>query len=209
VSGETTPARMLRLAALGGMIGPPLFAGMLLLLTTLEYDFMRSLRWDPIRAATTDWPSGLALGPYGVWMIATFLVSGLLLMFFALNLRALFPAGLGPGLLFISGLALMSLSSLTDPTYTGAPPFPTLHGQIHDAAYAVLGLSFLPGLVLLALEFRKRPEWRIHARITWLVLLLALPGFYIKGITFYAFLASVMCWYELTAVRIWRLLAKG
>ena len=198
-------SRLLRIAALAGMIGPPLFGGMLILLTALEYDFMRSLRWDPLNAPTTDWPSGLSLGPYGGWMIATFLLSGLLLLFFALNLRLLFPGSPGPALLFISGLALMCLSSLTDPTYTGAPAVPTLHGEIHDAAYLLLGLSFLPGLAVLAVDFGRRPEWRLHAGITWLVLLLTLPSFAIKGITFYIFLLGVMAWYELTALRIWQL----
>ncbi len=200
-------ARLVRFAALAGMIGPLLFGAMLVVLTVLEYDFMRSLRWDPIYAATTDWPSGLSLGPYGAWMIATFILSGLLLMLFALSLRQLFPKSPGPALLFISGIAVMLLSSLTDPTFRSTPA--TLYGEIHDAAYTLLGLSFLPGLIVLAWEFGKSAEWRLHARLTWLVAALTIPTFYIKGITFYIFLLSVLIWYELTALRIWQLLRNS
>ncbi len=197
--------RLVRFAALAGMISPFLFGAMLVILTALEYDFMRSLRWDPLLAATTDWPSGLSLGPYGGWMIVTFILSGLLLMLFALSLRQLFPKSIGPALLFIAGIAVIMLSSLTDPTYRSTPA--TLHGEIHDAAYTLLGLSFLPGLIVLALEFGRKLEWRAHARLTWLVAALTIPTFYIKGFTFYVFLLSVLVWYELTAMHIWRLLA--
>jgi hypothetical protein len=198
--------RLLRFAALAGMIGPFLFGAMLVLLTMLEYDFMRSLRWDPIHAATTDWPSGLALGPYGGWMIATFILSGLLLVLFALSLRQFFPRSPGPALLFIAGMAVMMLSSLTDPTYRTTPA--TLHGIIHDSAYVVLGLSFLPGLLILAWEFGKTATWRMHGQVSWLVAVLTIPTFYIKGITFYIFLLAVLVWYELTAIRIWQLIRE-
>lgn len=197
-------ARLLHFAALAGIVGPFLFGTMLVILTVLEYDFMRSLRWDPLLAATTDWPSGLSLGPDGGWMVATFILGGLLLVLFALGLRQLFPASLGPAFLFIAGIGLMTLSSLTDPTYTSAPP--TLHGQIHDAAYVLLGLGLLPGLFILAIEFGRRPEWRRPARLTWLVLALTVPTFIIKEFTFYIFLLAVLAWYELTAMKIWRLI---
>lgn len=195
---------LMKTAALAGMIGPALFGGMLVILTILEYDFMRSLRWHPIHAATTDWPSGLALGPHGGWMVATFILGGLLLALFAFSLQRFFPNSLGPTLLFVAGIALAMLSSLTDPTYRTTPA--TLHGEIHDAAYILLGLSFLPGLFIFALAFGRQPEWRSHARLTWLMLALTVPTFIIKGVAFYIFLLSVLVWVELTAVRIWQLI---
>ena len=76
--------RLLRLAALAGMIGPVLLAGAIVVLTVAQYDFIRSLRWDPLTAPTVDWPSGLSLGPYGGWMVAAFVTCGLLLPGFAL-----------------------------------------------------------------------------------------------------------------------------
>ncbi len=192
-----------KIAALAGMIGPVLFGGMLLILTIAEYDFMRSLRWHPIYAVTTDWPSGLALGPYGGWMTATFLGGGLLLMLVALSLWQRFPDSLGPKFLFAAGGALMMLSFPTDPTFRSDPAV-TWHGVLHDTAYILLGLSMLPGLLLMAREFGRQPAWRIQARLTWLVLVLTVPTFIIKSITFYIFLIAILAWYELIAIKLWR-----
>ena len=185
------------------MIGPVLFGTMLVILTWAEYDFMRSLRWHPLYAPTVDWPSGLALGPYGGWMIATFIVGGLLLMLFAANLGQIFY-GAGAKLLFTAGIALTMLSFLTDPTFR-ADPAVTWHGVLHDSSYVLLGLTLLPGLFLMARAFARQPHWRWQARLTWLVLALTVPTFIIKGITFYIFLFGVLLWYELIALKIWKL----
>jgi len=75
--------RVTKLAALAGTIGPLLFGSILLVLTVIEHHFMRSLGSEPLRVTTSDWPSGLALGPYGYVMTAAFLVNGLLVGLFA------------------------------------------------------------------------------------------------------------------------------
>ena len=64
---------MIKLAARAGIIGPILFGIVLLALTILEYEFLLSLGWRPLQPL--DWPSGLALGPYGWIMTLTFLLS--------------------------------------------------------------------------------------------------------------------------------------
>ena len=62
-SAESWPRdRMRKLAAFAGMVGPVLFGGVLVILTLVEYDFMRGLGWEPLGLSNTDWPSGLALG---------------------------------------------------------------------------------------------------------------------------------------------------
>jgi hypothetical protein len=83
--------RITRLAALAGIIGPLLFGGVLLVLKVIEYDFMRSLGWEPLSVTTVVCPSGLALGPFGYVMTAAFLVNGLLLGVFALGLGQTLP----------------------------------------------------------------------------------------------------------------------
>ena len=81
------PTRLIKLSAYAGMIGPLFFGTMLTCLTFIEYDFLLSLGWDPLRAPTFDWPSGLALGRLGWLMTATFIVSGAAMMLFAYGLR--------------------------------------------------------------------------------------------------------------------------
>lgn len=193
----------LRRAALAGWCGAALLGGATAGLTGLQYDFMLGLGWRPLAAPTFDWPSGLALGPYGAWMTAAFLGGGALLAGLALGLQRALGAGAGPRLLFAAGAALMLLASPTDPTIRSTPA--TLAGRLHDAAFALLGLSFLPALLLLAARMRAAPAWRHLAAPTLLVALLAAPAFLLKGLFFYAFFAAALAWVAAVAARLWRL----
>src|SRR5687767_11345369 len=79
-------SRVIYLASLAGIIGPILFAFVLTVLTIVQNDFMRTLGWNPT-GPVIDWPSGLALGPYGWLMTITFFVCGALMAFFAYGLK--------------------------------------------------------------------------------------------------------------------------
>src|SRR5215211_7960244 len=79
-------SRVIYLASLAGIIGPILFALVLTVLTIAQDDFMRTLGWNPT-GPVIDWPSGLALGPYGWLMTITFFVCGALMAFFAYGLK--------------------------------------------------------------------------------------------------------------------------
>ena len=198
---KTENAPVLRLVALTGIIGSPLFGAALVVLTVLQYDFMRSLRWHPL--APIDWPSGLALGPYGGWMTAAFAGAGLTLMLFAFSLSRLFPKSVARFLFFTSGIAMLMLIFPTDPTYRTTPV--TFHGILHDSAYVLLGISFVPGMIVLAQHFRQMPEWRLQARLTWLAVALIIPTFIIKGVALYIFLFTILIWYELITLKIWKI----
>jgi hypothetical protein len=194
-----------RLAALAGFSGATLFAGATIGLSIAQYEFMRSLGWRPLADPTFDWPSGLALGPYGGLMTAAFLGGGALLALFAGGIRrALDPVpGAGPRFLFAAGVALMLLASPTDPTLRTTPA--TLTGRLHDAAFVLLGVSFLPALLLLAARFRTHPVWRNLALPTLLVALTAAPAFILKGAAFYAFLIAAHLWIIGVAARLWHI----
>lgn len=190
-----------------GVSGPLLLGGTILTLTLRQQAFLRLLGWDPLRAPTVDWPSGLALSPDGPWMVAAFLGSGALLSVFAAGLHRYLAASgrppWGTRLLGVAGLALALLAFKTDPTYLPTPR--TLAGAIHDGAYVLLGLSLLPGMLLLAAELRHRGPWRALALPTLLTVLLAAPAFVLKGVAFYGFLALILAWFLLIAGRLWQL----
>jgi hypothetical protein len=106
-------------AALAGMLGPVLFVTVILALTALQYDFMLEIGWRPLADPADAWPSGLALGPYGLLQDANFVASGLLLALFATGLhlgvgdrRGL---GAGPGLLLLAGTAMALIGFESDP----------------------------------------------------------------------------------------------
>ncbi len=197
----------LRRAALAGIVGPLLLAGALVILTIAQYDFLRGLRWHPLAAPTTDWPSGLALGPYGAWMTFAFLACGLLLVVFAQGLRRALDAGrlgrAGALLLALAGGAMFGLCAPTDPTFGGGAP--TLAGRLHDLAFVVLGLTLWPALLALAIAFRRDRRWAAYAPFTWVVAALVGPAFVLKGLMFYGLLLGVILWFEVIAARLWRL----
>jgi hypothetical protein len=199
--------RFAHLAALSGILGPLLFAAAVAGLTFAQYDFMRSLGWHPLRAPTFDWPSGLSLGPQGGWMTLTFIVVGALMSLFALGLRteldASKPGRIGTGLLALAGIALCGLAFATDPTLRTTPV--TWHGRLHDLSFVLLGLTLLPGALALGLAFRRDPLWRDLSAYTLLTVTLALPAFWLKGAAFYGFLAAILIWSEVIAIRLSRL----
>ena len=186
------------------LLGPILFALVLITLTIVQYDFLRGLGWHPINDPTFDWPSGLALGPYGIVMTATFIISGFLIAILALRLKAdLKPAATsqaGSVLLVLSGLALASLAFTTDPTIRSTPA--TWHGRLHDLSFVLLGLTLFPSMIVLGFAFQQNKSWKRFSLYTWLTVACAIPAFILKGAAFYVFLLAILFWIETLA---WKL----
>ena len=202
----TTP----RSAAVAGMVGPVLFAGVLLALTAAEYDFMLGIGWRPLEDPAGAWPSGLALGPYGWAQVVNFVVSGLLLAIFALGLWRRTSGGhrsrAGPALLLLAGVAMALMGFETDPIHRTGPR--TLHGLIHDAAFVLFVFSLVPALFLLWASFRGNPLWRGHARYTLVTATLAALALLLPGVAYYLFVAVVLAWIGATGRKLWRSLGS-
>jgi len=186
------------------LLGPILFAVVVTTLTIVKYDFLLSLGWHPIKDPTFDWPSGLALGSYGIVMTATFIISGLLIAALALRLKADLTSTrtsqAGSTLLAFSGLALASLAFTTDPTIRDTPA--TWHGILHDASFVLLGLTLFPAMIMLGFAFRETKTWNNFSLYTWLAVACAIPAFILKGAAFYVFLFVILFWLEALA---WKL----
>ncbi len=192
-------SQRIRLAALAGILAPILFALVVTGLTIAEADFMRTLGWNPA-GPVIDWPSGLALGPYGWIMVVTFFVCGALMVFFAYGLKLALDDRLATTLLMIAGFAMMALVFPSDPTI-GRTEY-TWHGFLHDAFFAVLGLSLMPGMLLLGRVFQKHRQWKNLSLYTWGTLALVIPTFWLKGVAFYVFLLAILTWSEVVAFRL-------
>jgi hypothetical protein len=192
-------SKLIRLAALAGMIGPILFAGVVTGLTIAEADFMRTLGWDPL-GPVIDWPSGLAMGPYGWLMTITFFVCGAMMSFFAYGLKLALQDRLATTLLMLAGLAMMGLVFTSQPTI-GRTSY-NWHGFLHDAFFVVLGATLMPGMLLLGRVFQKHEHWQNLALYTWGTLALVIPTFWLKGVAFYLFLLAILLWSEVVAFRL-------
>lgn len=186
---------MKRLGLLSGLIGPVLFLVMVTALTILKFDFLLGLGWHPLRAPTFDWPSGLALGPYGALMTATFLLCGAMMSLFALRLRACLNVGAAVQLphvrrtLVLSTFAPLSVNSAKDLVrrtyFTSARIGSTL---LALAGLALMGLAFTtdPTGVFPALRGSTPATWhgRLHDASFVLLGLTLLPAMLFLGRAF-------------------------
>ncbi len=194
-------SRLIRLAALAGMIAPIVFAIIVIGLTIAEANFMRSLGWEPL-GTVRDWPSGLALGPYGWLMTINFFVCGAMMAFFAYGLKLVLQEKLATTLLMIAGFAMMGLIFTTDPTLRHIH---TWHGFLHDSFFAVLGVTLMLGMLLLGRAFQENDPWKSLSVYTWGTLALVIPTFWLKGMAFYLFLLAILIWTEVIATRLSKL----
>jgi hypothetical protein len=192
-------SRLIKLAANAGIIGPALFAVVITGLTIVQADFMRSLGWNPL-GPIIDWPSGLALGPYGWLMTVTFFVCGGMMAFFAYGLKLALKEKLATTLLMLAGFAMMGLIFTTDPTLFTTSR--TWHGLLHDSFFALLGITLMPGMLLLGWVFRQNEPWKNLSVYTWATLALVVPTFWLKGLAFYLFLLAILMWSEVIAFRL-------
>jgi uncharacterized membrane protein YidH (DUF202 family) len=191
-------------AALAGMVGPVLFAGSLVTLTTLQYDFLLGSGWEPLKNPSGAWPSGLSLGTYGWIQDLNFALSGALLAIFAVGLHWGIRGGskAGPALLFVAGLAMALLAFETDPIEGTGPR--TLHGWVHDASFVLFVLALVLALLLLWRRMREDRLWRGHARYTLVTAVLAIILLFLPGVAYYLFLVIVLVWFEATAIKLRR-----
>ena len=191
-----------QLAAWAGMVGPLILGSVIAVLTLVQRDFMTSIGWR--LEAPLDWPSGLALGPYGWIMTLTFLLCGILIVLFASGLRLSLPriklAAISIWLLVLAGVGMIGLISPTDKTIRTTPR--TWHGILHDSSFAVIGLTLMPAMILLGFVFRRDARWKDLAVYTWITVALAIPTFWMKGFAFYIFLFAILVWCEVIAFRL-------
>lgn len=192
-------SRLVHLASLAGILGPILLALVLTGLTIAQADFMRTLGWSPA-GPVIDWPSGLALGPYGWLMTITFFLCGAMMAFFAYGLKVALQDELATTLLMIAGFAMIGLVFTTDPTLTTVRK--SWHGVLHDSFFAVLGLSLMPGMLLLGRVFQKHERWKNLSIYTWVTLAFILPTFWLKDVFFYIFLLAILTWSVVVALRL-------
>jgi Protein of unknown function (DUF998) len=196
----------IRVGAFAGMVGPVLFGVVLIVLTAAQYDFMIGIGWRPLEDPAGAWPSGLALGPYGWVQVLNFVVSGLLLMLLAVGLHCGVTSGhrlrIGTTLLLISGAAMALMGFNTDPILRVGPR--TLHGLVHDLAFALFVVSLLSSLFLLWWGLRRDVPWQGHARYTLATGVIATLLLSLPGVAYYLFIAVILAWMEVTAIQLWR-----
>jgi Protein of unknown function (DUF998) len=197
-------ATLHRAGGLAGLLAGPFFLISVGLNTWASLDYLKQLGWEFVGGAQVPWPSSLARGPYGWAQIATFVITGLAILTFAVALRDRLPrrraSGIAVALLALLGVALILAAFRVDtPMLSGGSPA-TWHGWVHAIAFLLIIATGVLGPLTMALAVRGDADWRAMtiasvAASALFVVFLVLPWgnatFLLAIITLFAWIASL------------------
>jgi Protein of unknown function (DUF998) len=197
-----------RIGALAGLVAGPFFLASVALNTWASLDYLHSLGWEFVGGEEVPWPSSLARGPYGWVQVATFVITGLLVIVVAAALRGVLPRGrtgtLAVALLGLLGAALMLAAFRVDvPMLTGGEP-QTWNGWLHGIAFLLIIATGVLAPLAMALAVRKDRSWRptmlvsLAAAVLFIVFLLLPWG----NATFLLAMATLFAWIAVVAARL-------
>jgi hypothetical protein len=197
-----------RIGALAGLVAGPFFLASVALNTWASLDYLRSLGWEFVGGEEVPWPSSLARGPYAWVQVATFVITGLLVVLVAAALRGVLPRGgtgtLAVALLGLLGAALMLAAFRVDvPMLTGGEP-QTWNGWLHGIAFLLIIATGVLAPLAMALAVRKdrscRPTMLVSVAAAGLfVVFLLLPW---GNATFLLAMATLFAWIAVVAARL-------
>jgi hypothetical protein len=157
-------AALSRAGALAGILAGPIFLVSVGLNTWASVDYLRELGWEFVGGEQVPWPSSLARGPYGWAQIATFFLTGLLIVVLAVALRDQLPPRRASRFavltLALLGAALMLAAFRVDePMLSGGNPT-TVNGWLHGIAFLLIIATGVVAPLSMALAVRRDPGWR-------------------------------------------------
>ena len=169
MAGSTTDAAvkgeaLRRAGAIAGLVAGPFFLVSVGLNSWASVGYLHRLGWEFVDGEQVPWPSSLARGPYGWAQIATFVVTGLLIVILAVAVRDELPhrraSGFAVALLALLGVALILAGFRVDvPMLSGGNP-DTWHGWIHAIAFLLIIATGVLAPLTMALAVRGDPSWR-------------------------------------------------
>ena len=84
-------ATLRRAGVLAGLLAGPFFLVSVGLNTWASIGYLHGLGWQFVGGGQVPWPSSLARGPYGWAQVATFVITGLLIVILAIAVRDQLP----------------------------------------------------------------------------------------------------------------------
>jgi hypothetical protein len=197
-----------RAGVLAGLVAGPFFLVSVGLNTWASLGYLHQLGWEFVGGEQVPWPSSLARGPYGWAQVATFVITGLLIVVLAVAVRDQLPrrrvSGFAVVLLALLGVALILAAFRVDvPMLTGGSPT-TWHGWVHGIAFLlIIAIGVLAPLTM-ALAVRGDAGWRpiavasVGAGALFVVFLLLPWG----NVSFLMAIVTLFAWIAAIAVRL-------
>jgi hypothetical protein len=195
-----------------GLVAPVLFVVGLVIITWVEWDFLRSLGFKFTDHGESAWPSSLAQGPIGWAQIINYAAFGLLVLVFFSGLKREFTRSrsrrTASVLLTGFGIAWILVAFPEDGPPFGDPS--TWAGYLHG--FGVLGLVLFgfSGMIATAIALRGNDAWRGYSALSFtaaagvfiflVVLVFALELATTLGV--YGFFGVMMVWVEAMALRL-------
>jgi hypothetical protein len=204
-----------RAGAIAGLLAGPFFLISVGLNTWASIDYLHGLGWELAGGGQVPWPSALARGPYGWAQVATFVVTGLLIVILAVAVRDQLPhrrmSRFAVVLLALLGVAVMLAAFRVDtPMLSGGNPN-TWNGWVHGIAFLlIIALGVLAPLTM-ALAVRSDPSWRPTALVSLaaaalFVVFLLLPW---GNASFLMAVLTLFAWIAMVAARLRAASAEG
>jgi hypothetical protein len=193
-----------RAGAIAGILAGPFFLVSVGLNTWASLGYLHQLGWEFVGGEQVPWPSSLARGPYGWAQVATFVITGMLIVILAVAVRDELPqkrtSGVAVVLLALLGVALILAAFRVDvPMLSGGSPA-TWHGWVHGIAFLLIIATSVLAPLTMALAVRGDRSWRpiavasVVAGALFVVFLLLPWGnasFLLAIITLFAWIAAV------------------
>ena len=213
MAGSTTDAAekgeaLRRAGAIAGLAAGPFFLISVGLNSWASIDYLDRLGWEFVGGEQVPWPSSLARGPYGWAQVATFVITGLLIMLLAIAMRDQLPrkraSSVAVLLLALLGVALLLAAFRVDtPMLRGGNP-DTWHGWIHGIGFLLIIATGVLAPLTMALAVRRDPGWRPIAVLSLatsalFVVFLLLPW---GNATFLMAIVTLFAWITSVAVRL-------
>jgi hypothetical membrane protein len=201
------PSQVVRLAALGGVVGPTLFAVLVLLGGVLTTGYTH------VGQKISE--LGGEHAEYALLQSANFIVLGVFTLGFAWALaRTMGPPYRGPMLigLFAVSSGIGNGMFQCDVACAGE----TAEGLLHNLTGLLGFLAAIAGMLILARRWREDPEWRVHAGSTrnsavvavgglvWFIATQALDAQAFSGVAQRVFVAALLVWIVATALKLYR-----
>jgi hypothetical protein len=195
-----------RTSAIAGLLVAPVFVGVIILLTLIERDFLRSLGWSLTGNNEVPYPSAIARGDVGFLQELNFLVTATLAGIFAVGFRREFRRRIA-GLVATAGFCLVVVGVLLNLAPTDLPDEPTTwHGNVHVIGFLITVLGWVIAYSASGLALRGNPAWRRWRLLGWtpvLLVLIFLAGGLLPGdVGFCLFIVVGFGWYTLMGGRL-------
>ena len=201
-------ATLRRAGVLAGLLAGPFFLVSVGLNTWASLGYLHQLGWEFVGGEQVPWPSSLARGPYGWAQIATFVITGLLIVILAVAVRDQLPrrraSVFAVLLLALLGVALILAGFRVDvPMLSGGTPA-TWNGWIHGIAFLLIIATGVLAPLAMALAVRGDPGWRPIAVVSvaasaFFVVFLLLPW---GNATFLLAIVTLFGWIAALAARL-------